>query len=102
MTRAANGTDITFTAGGTTFTATVISGPGGNFLSNEVSFRVLRQFASATATAGIPSMHVHTQTGSVIPTGSARAAALAAANTVKTALIATLRRIIAAVAARVP
>lgn len=102
MTRAANGTDIIFTAGGNTFTATVVSGPGGNFLSNEVSFRVLRQLAAATATAGIPSMHVHTQTGSIIPTGTARGAALAAANTVKTALIATLIRIIAAVAARVP
>jgi len=102
MTRAANGTDISFIAGGNTFTAAVVSGPGGNFLSNEISFRVLRQLASATATAGIPSMHVHTQTGSIIPTGTGRSAALAAANTVKTTLITTLRRIIAAVAARVP
>jgi len=102
MTRLANGTDITFNAGGKTFTTTVVSGPGGNFLSNEVSYRVLRQLASSTTTAGVASMHVHTQTGSVIPSGAGRSAALSAALAVKTALITTLRRIIAAVAARVP
>ena len=42
MQRQPNGIDISFRIGGQVFTATVLEGPGGDFLSNEVSYRVLR------------------------------------------------------------
>jgi hypothetical protein len=106
------GTQIRFQAGGQSFQASVASGPGGNFLSNEVSFRVLRQLGAGAGTTGPTSFHVHTQRGTtavgdVIPgdvsTPAARAArreALDVATGVRGTLIATLRRIIAAVGTR--
>jgi hypothetical protein len=99
---------ITWTVSGTNFIASVISGPGGNFLSNEISFRVLRLLANTPGASGVRSFHVHTQRGTaqlggVIPpaAGTARTQAIAVANRVRTTLITTLQRIVASVAARI-
>ena len=42
MQRQPNGIDISFRVGGQVFTAAVLEGPGGAFLSNEASYRVPR------------------------------------------------------------
>jgi Domain of unknown function (DUF4157) len=111
MTRAANGTDISFQAGGHTFQATVLSGPGGNFLSNEVSYRVLRLLGEQNR-LDLPSFHVHVQrplqSGGTIPQDTSTAAARTArrqsvseARGVRDRLIATLKRMITAVVRRI-
>lgn len=86
------------TAGGSTFHGVVVvSGPGGNFLSNEVSYRVLRELAQQPASATpIESFHVHTQQGSVLAPGTTpeRAEAMRTRST----LIGTLRRVITSLA----
>ncbi len=99
-------TGITFAAGGQRFRAQVLSGPGGDFLSNEVSFRVLR--ATAARTAPPVSFHVHTPRDIEIPQDrSTRAArvrrrkALAGSRTLLRTLIETLRRIVRAVGRRI-
>jgi hypothetical protein len=98
--------DITFRAGNRQFRATVLEGPGGNFLSNEISFRAQRELRRRGSTA--TSFHVHTPEGAALPqdTGSRaarriRARALNAARGVANTLIATLRRMIRAVAQRI-
>jgi len=98
--------DITFRAGNQQFRATVQRGPGGSFLSNEISFRAQRELRRQGSSA--TSFHVHTPEGSAIPQDtSSRAArqtrtrALNAARGVVNTLIATLRRMIRAVAQRV-
>jgi hypothetical protein len=92
-----------FDAGGQTFSAVVLSGPGGDFLSNEISYRVLRLLEQSGSSA--VSFHVHTQRGGLIPeetdTPSRRRErnhALAAARRLLTRLIATLDQIIKSVA----
>jgi Domain of unknown function (DUF4157) len=102
MTRSAGGVDIEFRVGHRRFQAAVVRGPGGSFLSNEISYRTLRELAASGGSNPPPSVHVHTQTGSVIPTGPAGASARTAAFSVKNALVATLRRIIRAIASRLP
>ena len=98
--------DISFRAGNQQFRATVLEGPGGSFLSNEISFRAQRELRRRGSSA--TSFHVHTPEGSAIPqdTGSraarrTRTRALNAARGVVNTLIATLRRMIRAVAQRV-
>ncbi len=109
------GARITFAAGGHTFGAEVVGGPGGSFLSNEVSYRALRRLEERAAAGGGQgtSFHVHTP-GGVQGTGQAlppegntpdgerqRADAEQNARTVLTRLVATLRRIIVSVARRI-
>jgi pyrrolidone-carboxylate peptidase len=112
MQRATNGTDISFQAGGQTFQASVLSGPGGSFLSNEVSFRVLRLLREQQR-LDLPSFHVHVpratpNIGDRIPQDtSTRAArtvrqrAIAFAMGVRNRIVATLQSMIRAVATRV-
>ncbi len=96
--------EISFTAGSKTFSASVISGPGGSFLSNEVSFRVLRLLAEKKLARDPISFHTHTQGSAVIPqdesTKAARAArktALESAIGMKDKLVQTMKRVIQAV-----
>ena len=81
----------------------LLDGPGGSFLSNEVSYRTLRWIAAGgSARAAMTSFHVHTEGGSDIaqePTVGRRSL-LAAAREVRDRTIETLRRLIAAVARR--
>jgi hypothetical protein len=98
--------DITFRAANRQFRATVIEGPGGSFLSNEISFRAQRELRRRGSSA--TSFHVHTPEGAaILQDTSSRAArrtrtrALSAARGVINTLIATLRRMIRAVAQRV-
>ena len=112
MQRASNGIDISFRAGGQSFQAAVVSGPGGNFLSNEVSFRVLRLLGEQKR-PDIPSFHVHVprslpNVGDRIPQDtstraarSARQRAIRFATRTRDRIIATLRRMIQAVARRI-
>lgn len=100
------GPRLTVDAGGPV-DVVVIEGPGGNFLSNEVSFRTLRALAAEHSAA--PSFHVHTQRGTaeaggVIPAedGPGRARALRLAGQVRTDLVRTLRALVAATAAELP
>lgn len=99
---------ITFRAGGQSFQAILREGPGGNYLSNEVSFRVLRLLVERRGERGPVSFHVHTQRGTaevagVIPEDTSSPegrAALELAQRVRATLIETLRRMIQAVARR--
>jgi pyrrolidone-carboxylate peptidase len=61
----AQNTGIRFEAGTESFQAVVVSGPGGSFLSNEVSYRMLRMIAATGRTT--TSFHVHTPGGGSIP-----------------------------------
>jgi hypothetical protein len=98
--------DITFRTGNQQFRATVLAGPGGSFLSNEISFRAQRELRRRGSSA--TSFHVHTPGGSAIPQDtssraarSTRSRALSAARDIVNTLIATLRRMVRAVAQRV-
>jgi hypothetical protein len=101
MQRVGTGAELTFRANGKMFTTTALEGPGGNFLSNEVSFRVLRLLAD-TGQTDVTSFHTHVPPGATTPipqgAGKARDAAIGQALTNRAALIATLRRMIGAVA----
>jgi acyl dehydratase len=95
MTRDVDGRRIAFTVQGQTFRAAVLRGPGGDFLSNEVSFRVLRLLAEAKGANAPISFHVHTEQGNAATPRNK--AAKTTASGVLTKLITTLRRLIAAV-----
>jgi hypothetical protein len=105
MVRDANGIGITFEVGGAKFHAKVLSGPGGDFLSNEVSYRMLRLLKEKKLAQDPLSFHVHTAAAQTIPEdtgtpGSARqhAQAVTAARGLLGRLVATLKRICAATA----
>lgn len=105
MVREPNGIGITFSVAGSTFKARVLSGPGGDFLSNEVSYRMLRLLKDKKLAQDPLSFHVHTGAAQVIPDdgglpGSAqtRALALTAARGMLGRLVAALKRICAATA----
>jgi pyrrolidone-carboxylate peptidase len=96
---------LEFKAGGGNFRARLLSGPGGDYLSNEVSFRVLRLLRETKSEKEPFSFHVHTEKGGIIPedTGTRekrteRKTALAEAMKVRERLITTLRRMIAGAA----
>jgi hypothetical protein len=102
-------TRFSFTAKGETFTARLLKGPGGDFLSNEVSFRVLRRLAQQER-FDTPSFHTHVPPADVagIPQAiktdeekSVRAKAVKTARAALDTLVNTLKRLIAAVARRV-
>jgi pyrrolidone-carboxylate peptidase len=106
LTRQGPTADIIFRAANQQFRATVLSGPGGSFLSNEISFRAQRELRRRGSSA--TSFHVHTPGGSAIPQDTSsrtarqtRTRALSAARGVVNTLIATLRRMIRAVGQRV-
>jgi hypothetical protein len=89
---------IRFRVGGGSFRATVVSGPGGFFLSNEVSYRMLRLLRSRRATRSITSFHTHVgplAPGSRVP---ASATGQTAAGAQRTQLISTMQAIIRSVA----
>jgi pyrrolidone-carboxylate peptidase len=94
---------IRFRAGGREHTADVVSGPGGNFLSNEVSYRVLRSLAQASGQPLPASFHVHTQRGEPIPQapGLERRRVLESARGVRSRLIETIRSLVGALARRI-
>ena len=104
MTRKGDSPDIQFKAGTGSFSAQVISGPGGDFLSNEVAFRTQR-LLGASGSANPPlSFHTHTQKSDTIPedqgtaeSKKARKDALADAKVLLGRIIDTLKRIIGAV-----
>ena len=54
---------IRWTVGSRAFSARLEGGPGGSFLSNEVSYRVLRRLASTPGAADVTSFHLHTPHG---------------------------------------
>jgi|GEM_PF-5622902 len=105
MKRQGTGPRIEFSAGGEIHVATVVSGPGGNFLSNEVSYRTQRLLRSNPATRDVLSFHTHTQHGEAVekddgtPAGKkTHKASMDRAMGLRTKIVATLRRIIGAVA----
>ena len=67
MQRGVQDIGITFRVGNQHFQARILRGPGGRFLSNEVSFRVLRIMAQNPRGRLSTSFHVHTQRGEAIP-----------------------------------
>jgi hypothetical protein len=102
---------VEFRLGGETFSAELVKGPGGNFLSNEVSYRVIRLL---TRTGGqnpgrAPgrrpvSFHTHIPGSGNLDTRSAdlgRPAATREAYAQRAYAIAILRRVVAAVATEV-
>ena len=94
---------IRFRAGGRDHAADVISGPGGDFLSNEVSYRMLRSLAQASGQPLPASFHVHTQRGDPIPQAPGRdqRRALETARGLRTRLIATILGLVGALARRI-
>lgn len=68
MVRGVQSPGFTFTVGRQSFQAVVLSGPGGSFLSNEVSYRVLRFLAERGRDT--TSFHVHTPRGTTARQGS--------------------------------
>jgi hypothetical protein len=95
---------VRFQAKGRTHRARVLSGPGGDYLSNEVSYRVLRLLTELPADQRPLSFHVHTQRGGEIPPqapGPERRTLLERARNVRATLIATLTRLVQAVGARI-
>jgi hypothetical protein len=103
---------ITLRVGSQSFQADIVRGPGGAFLSNEVSYRVLRAIQESAQRGRVTSFHVHTprgtaQPGERIPQAaespaerSARFQALQTARGVLTRLVDTLKRMIIAIARR--
>ncbi len=104
MVREKDGVTIGFTVGKKKVRAKVQSGPGGNFLSNEVSYRLLRLLARSGGARDPMSFHVHTEQGNIIPSDvstkqkrAEREKALREAGDIKGRLVATLKWIIASV-----
>ena len=74
--RSRHGADLTVRIGTNDFHPLLREGPGGNFLSNEVSYRTLRMIQAQRASAPPTSFHVHLASGDQIPApgaGNARA-----------------------------
>lgn len=104
MTRDKTTAGITFKAGGKDFKALVVRGPGGDYLSNEVSYRVLRLLAETGSPKQPISFHTHTEAGNLIPQDTStkearekRAEAIEKGKSIRDRLIATLTRIIQSV-----
>jgi hypothetical protein len=104
MRRVGAGAKIDFQAGARRYGAEVVSGPGGNFLSNEVSFRALRLLGSAGSTKNPISFHTHTPRSDIIPDDDgtpagkkARQTALDQATALRVRIIETSQRMIGAV-----
>jgi hypothetical protein len=105
LSRVGGGAQVRFSFKQQSFQATLIDGPGGNFLSNEVSYRAQRLLQGAASPKDPWSFHVHTQSGGAIPqdvsTVDARKKqkdAMDAAKSLRSTLIDTLKRVITATA----
>lgn len=101
-----SGTGITFELGGHPYTATVIEGPGGSFLSNEVSFRALRLLGRLGRRQTVPSFHTHVppvSSGTLPESATTRAdrRTMRRARRQRGRLIETMRRIIRSLARRI-
>jgi hypothetical protein len=99
-------TQISFELGGHSYTATVVEGPGGSFLSNEVSFRALRLLGGLGQRGTVPSFHTHIPrvSAGLIPQGAATGADRRTVRRARRRLgriVETMRRIIRSVARRV-
>ena len=100
-----NTADIAITLGTRSFRVTILEGPGGDFLSNEVAYRTQRLLQQQGSTA--VSFHTHVPpaepAGTIVPEarGRARTTALRLARAAITRLVTTLRNIVRAVATRV-
>jgi hypothetical protein len=100
-------TSIEFRHGGEAFSADLVRGPGGAFLSNEVSYRVIRLLTrtrTASGRAPAVSFHTHIPGCGDLDTRSAalgRPAATREAYAQRAYAITTLRRIVAATAAEI-
>jgi hypothetical protein len=92
--RWAAGADISFTLGSHKFDATVLAGPGGDFLSNEIAYRTQRLLGASASPRAPQSFHVHTPSGGTV--GVTSGASLAHARTRLANLVTNLRGIIAA------
>ena len=99
MTRDNSTAGITFKVGGKEFKALVVSGPGGNFLSNEVSYRVLRLLAETKSPKNPISFHTHVEPGNLMEgkTAAEKDADTKKAGEIRDRLIATLTRMIQSV-----
>jgi hypothetical protein len=89
-----SGPDFSFTARGRRFDATVLMGPGGDFLSNEVAYRTQRLLAASASPQAPQSFHVHTPGGGTV--GATGGPTPGRARTRLANLVTTLRAIIAA------
>jgi pyrrolidone-carboxylate peptidase len=103
---AAHPTRINFSLGSQRFSAEVIEGPGGNFLSNEVSYRTLRVLEEEGSDA--MSLHVHTPDAPHVPqpseagyTRAGRRRAEAEAEHTRSQVITALRQVIQSVGAQI-
>lgn len=104
MTRKGDSAQIAFKAGAKSFSAKIVQGPGGNFLSNEVSLRALRLLGASSSARDPISFHTHTQRSDAIAADDGSAAGkkahkegLAKAMGLLGKIVATLKRIIGAV-----
>ena len=98
--------DIQITLNNTQFRATILGGPGGSFLSNEVAFRTQRQLQQQGSSA--TSFHTHVPPAdaagkSILQSGTkkARRTALWSARKTVNRLVTTMKRIIRAVGVRI-
>lgn len=113
MERSAQGGGVTFrSSNGQAFQAIILRGPGGSFLSNEVSYRVLRLLGQQPGGSAATSFHVHTPrgttaVGAAIPQGQRTASerggrqqAIAIGRGVVQRLVSRLETLIRAIARR--
>ena len=105
LSRVGGGAQVQFRAKQKDFKAVLIEGPGGNFLSNEVSYRAQRLLKGAGSPKDPQSFHVHTPSAEAIPQDASGTEAIAkqkkattGAMGQRTSLIDTLKRVIGAVA----
>lgn len=91
-----SGADVSFTVGRRSFAATILAGPGGDFLSNEVAYRTQRLLGAVPLPNGPESFHIHTPAGGTV--GSTGGPTTAQARTRLANLVTTLRGIIASFA----
>jgi hypothetical protein len=104
MTRDAEGRGVGFEVAGRKFHASLMQGPGGDFLSNEISYRTLRLLGETKSPKSPLSFHIHTEQGDVVPQEAGtkaarkeRATAVSKAAGVLDRLLTTLRKMIAVV-----
>jgi len=101
MTPGPTPTSIGFQLAGQPYQAEIVQGPGGNFLSNEVSYRTLRMLNTA-GRSDVTSFHTHlppVAPGNTVPPGNA--AALHGALAERDRLVSAMRALIVTVAARI-
>ncbi|HJV61278.1 MAG TPA: DUF4157 domain-containing protein [Albitalea sp.] len=105
LSRVGSGAQVQFRARQKDFKAVLVEGPGGNFLSNEVSYRAQRLLKGAGSTTDPLSFHVHTPSADAIPQDTSSKEAVAEKKKAtsramgqRTSLIDTLKRVIGAVA----